>query len=166
MSAKNGTPSSTRWIVRGALAAVYLAIMILMLVTGRSHTILIDNKGAADDSYLAVDGMEVQIDRQEALEYYPGDRDKAVVKGQRHTIKVEVFADGTVVEKQIRLPFGQDMVLLSVPKMLSGIEPWLEPFTPLQAQAQAQEDQAAEDKAAEGEPGMEGSIEFESAPVQ
>lgn len=166
MSAKNGSSKANRWIVRSALATVYLAVVILMLVTGRSHTILIDNKGAPDDIYQAVDGMEVQVDRQEALEYYPGDRDKAVVKGQRHTIKVEVFADGSVVEKQIRLPFGHDMVLLSVPKMLAGIEPWMEPFTPLQAQVQAQADQAAEDKAAEGEPGMEGSIEFESAPVQ
>lgn len=166
MSAKNSTSKSKRWIVRSALAVVYVAIVILMMVTGRSHTILIDNKGAADDSYQAVDGMEVQIDRQEALEYYPGDRDKALVKGQRHSIKVEVFADGSVVEKPLRLPFGQDMILLSVPKMLAGIEPWMEPFTPLQAQAQAQADQAAEDKAAAGEEGMEGSIEFESAPVQ
>jgi len=123
--------------VRSTLAALYLALLVLMLVTGKRHTILIDNKDAADGSYLASEGMSVQIDRQEALEYYPGDRDKALVNGQKHRIKVEVFADSRILEKDFSIPFGQDMILLSVPALLAGVEPYIQPFTVRQEQAQA-----------------------------
>ena len=78
--------SARSLIARSILLALYIAIMVLMVITGRRHTILIDNKDAPDGSYTAIDGMEVRINNQEALEYYPGDRDKAVVQGQRHKI--------------------------------------------------------------------------------
>ena len=119
-----------RLIVRSSLVAAYVAILVLMLLMGKRHTILIDNKEAEDGSYAAIDGMSVQIDSLESAEYYPGDRDKAVVNGQRHTIKVEIFAEGKVVEQSFTVPFGQDMVLLSVPKLVAGIAPYVEPFVP------------------------------------
>lgn len=124
-------------IVRTILVAVYLVLLVLMLVTGKRHTILIDNKDAEDGSYAAIDGMTVQIDAQEALEYYPGDRDKAIVTGQKHRIKVELFTDGTVIEDEFTLPLGQDMVLLSVPKLMAAISPYVENFTIQQEQASA-----------------------------
>jgi len=127
-------------IVRLILAAVYAAILVLMLVTGRRHTILIDNADAADGSYVAVEGMEVMINRLESSEYYPGDRDKAEVKGQRHRITVELFMEGRTEQRDFTLPFGQDMVLLSVPAMLAGVEPWIQPFTVRQEQQSLGED--------------------------
>lgn len=124
-------------LVRSILCLVYVAVLILMLLTGKRHTILIDNKDAEDGSYLAVDGMSVQIDKQESSEYYPGDRDKAVVNAQKHTIKVEIFSDGKIVESSFTIPLGQDMVLLSVPKLVAGIEPYVGPFSVQLEQASA-----------------------------
>ena len=124
-------------LVRSILVAAYIALLVLMLLTGKRHTILIDNKDAEDGSYLAIDGMSVQIDKQESSEYYPGDRDKALVNGQKHRIKVELFSDGKIVESSFTLPLGQDMVLLSVPKLVAGISPYIEPFTVQLEQASA-----------------------------
>lgn len=119
-----------RLIVRSALVAVYVALLVLMLLMGKRHTILIDNKEAEDGSYAAIDGMSVQIDSLESAEYYPGDRDKAVVNGQRHKIKIEIFAESKVVEQSFTVPFGQEMLILSVPKLVAGITPYVETFVP------------------------------------
>ena len=133
--------SRKRLIVRSALVAVYVAILVLMLLLGKRHTILIDNKAAEDGSYAAIDGMSVQIDSLESAEYYPGDRDKAVVTGQRHKIKIEILSESKVVEQSFSVPFGQDMVILSVPKLVAGIAPYLEPFVQ-QAESAAASDAA------------------------
>ena len=125
------------FVVRTILVLVYIAVLIIMLTTGKRHTILIDNKDSEDGSVLAIDGMSIQIDNQEASEYYPGDRDKAVVQGQKHKVRVEILADGKVVETTFRVPLNQDMVLLEVPKLIAGVEPYLKPFTMLQEQASA-----------------------------
>lgn len=124
-------------LVRSILVAVYIAILVLMLLTGKRHTILIDNKDAEDGSYLAIDGMSVQIDKQESSEYYPGDRDRALVNGQKHTIKVEIFSDSKVIESSFTVPLGQDMVLLSVPKLVAGVVPYIVPFSIQLEQASA-----------------------------
>ncbi|TFG81671.1 MAG: hypothetical protein E4H20_09310, partial [Spirochaetales bacterium] len=42
-----------RWIVRGVLAVLYIALAISVFVSGRGHTILMDNKSAVDGSYQA-----------------------------------------------------------------------------------------------------------------
>lgn len=118
-----------RWLARSILLAVYIGLMVLMLVSGKQHTILIDNKDDPLGSYEAIDGMSVQIDNLESAEYYPGDRDRAVVQGQRHRIRVELFDDERVIEREFSVPFNQDMVLLSVPRLVSGMEPFIEPFT-------------------------------------
>lgn len=128
-----------RVIIRSSLVVVYILIMVLMLVSGKRHTILIDNKDDPNGAYEAINGMSVQIDNLESAEYYPGDRDKALVKGQKHHIKVELFDDEKVVEADFTVPLNQDMVLLSVPKMVAGMEPFIEPFT-VQLEQAGQED--------------------------
>jgi len=128
-----------RLLIRGALLIVYVLIMVLMIYSGRRHTILIDNKDAADGSYRAINGMEVSIDKQESSEYYPGDRDKALVQGQKHTIKINIFDDNSTIEKTFTVPLWSDMMIISVPKMVAGIEPWIEPFTVAEQIEEAQE---------------------------
>ncbi len=135
-------------VIRGMLLVVYVGLLALMLITGKQHTILIDNKDAEDGSYKGIEGMSVQIDRLESAEYYPGDRDMAVVKGQKHRIKVELFMEGKTEERSFTVPYGQAMLLLSVPKMLANIEPWLEPFVVEQEQP------------AEGETNLSGAMSF------
>ncbi len=118
-----------RLIIRGSLIAVYVLLIVLMIFIGRRHTILIDNKDAPDGSYSAINGMEVSIDKLESSEYYPGDRDKALVQGQKHTIKIYIFDNNQTIEKTFTVPLWSDMMIISVPKLVAGIEPWIEPFT-------------------------------------
>ncbi len=158
--------NTRRMVIRGVLLALYVGLMVLMIVTGRRHTILIDNNDAADGSYEAINGMEVAIDRQESSEYWPGDRDKAIVQGQRHTIKVSVFDDGTEVTNSFTVPLWTDIVIVSVPKMLKNIEPWIEPFTMAQQIEEAQSQPAMEGMSYQSEgpaaPSEEGAAQPQS----
>jgi hypothetical protein len=130
--------AARRLAVRVALIAVFIGLAALAFLTGKGHTILVDNKDAEDGSVQAIDGVMVAVDRQEALELYAGDRDKAAVMGQVHTVSIEVIADGTKVVRKIRLPIGEEMLLLSVPKLAAGREPALVPFVAPQAAAPAE----------------------------
>ena len=46
-------------LVRTLLVVLYIGLALLMAVTGKRHTILIDNKDAEDGSYIGVNGMSV-----------------------------------------------------------------------------------------------------------
>jgi hypothetical protein len=148
MSGTATTPRTfpRRLIVRAVLLAAFVGLAALAFVTGKGHTLLIDNKDAEDGSAQAIDGVMVSVDRQEALELYRGDRDKAMVSGQAHTISIEVIADGTKIRKKIRLPIGREMLLLSVPKLAAGREPSVVPFVPAQVVV-SQEERAGESNA-------------------
>jgi hypothetical protein len=115
-------------IVRSVLVVVYLLLAVVMFVTGRSHTVLIDNKAAEDGSFKAINGMEVTINKLPSSEFMKGDRDKFVVKGQNVKIKVVSF-DGQIEDTyKIKIPLAQDAVLISVPKLVNGLEGAVEPF--------------------------------------
>lgn len=115
-------------VARTLLAVLYITLAIVMFLTGRTHTILIDNKGDESGTYKAVKGMEVSVDKGEAVEFYKGDRDKFTVKSQKHTIHVEFFDGSDPVTLKVKIPVTQDYVLLSIPKYLAGIEPYMENF--------------------------------------
>ena len=115
-------------IVRSVLVVVYVLLAVVMFVTGRSHTVLIDNKAAEDGSFKAINGMEVTINKLPSSEFMKGDRDKFVVKGQNVKIKVVSF-DGQIEDTyKIKIPLAQDAVLISVPKLVNGLEGVVEPF--------------------------------------
>ncbi|MCR4626218.1 MAG: hypothetical protein K5640_01050 [Treponema sp.] len=115
-------------IVRSVLVVVYVLLAVVMFVTGRSHTVLIDNKAAEDGSFKAINGMEVTINKLPSSEFMKGDRDKFVVKGQNVKIKVVSF-DGQIEDTyKIKIPLAQDAVLISVPKLVNGLEGAVEPF--------------------------------------
>ena len=139
--------AARRWAIRAALAAAYLALAVTLFVTGRGHTILVDNKADPAGAYPALKAAVVSIGRHKPMEFYPGDRDKFVVKGQRHRIKVKPLAPGSRErEVEFRLPLGQDMTLLSISKLMAGVEPWIEVFTAPTVQEMAAE-RAADDLA-------------------
>jgi hypothetical protein len=81
----------------------------------------------------------------EPMEFMAGDRDMAVVRAQWHTIKVDI--NGQVVEKKFTVPLGEEMVLLSIPKLLAGQEPAVVPFV-LENAPPPPEEPAVEDPAA------------------
>jgi hypothetical protein len=108
--------------------------------------------------------MTVSIDNGDPLEYYPGDRDKAVVQGQKHTLTIEIFDTGKVITRTFKIPLWTDMVLISVPKLVAGIEPWMEPFTPAeQIQETKEPDEPTGDEMFFSNPAM-GNTEAENLP--
>ncbi len=131
-----------RWI-RSGLLAVYVILIALSFLTGKSHTVLLDNKSTQDAE--APDGVLVAVNGGEQLELYRGDRDKATVQGQRLRVRLELF-DGTVTEKRLRLPLGQDLLLLSIPALLAGSGPVLVPFVPENVALPAEEQAFSSDQ--------------------
>ena len=81
-----------------------------------------------------VEACRVQVGKGEVLEMTPRIRDKAVVVGQRHTVKV-VYTDASwnehVHELSFKIPLMQNMVLISLPALMEKPEDvsfWLENF--------------------------------------
>ncbi len=114
--------------VRAAIAVLYILLALCMFVTGRTHTVLIDNHGAEDGSYKAIKNMTVTVNRNAPSEFMKGDRDKFTVKGQKLVIKVESF-DGSIDDVYtLKIPLKEDNVLVSIPKLASGIDDAMEHF--------------------------------------
>ena len=146
-----------RLLIRLVLAVIWIGLGALLFVKNRGHTVLIDNKNVEvssvvktfqcrlipDESGRAVlpdynndqtlqltapDMIRVKVDKKNEMEFFKGDRDLVKVAGSRHKIRVE-FNDGSApFNSQFSLPLGPDMFLLSIPKMLNGIEPYIEVF--------------------------------------
>jgi len=120
-----------RLAARAVLIAALTGLLVFSFLSGKGHTILIDNKDAENGAVPAVDGVLVTINKMEELELYSGDRDMQKVKGQKHIVKIEIINDSVKIEKLITLPLMTEMMLLSVPKLAAGIEPFMEEFIPL-----------------------------------
>ncbi len=157
-----------RTVVRSVLLTGYAGLAALVFVLGRGHTILLDNKDAGGGAIRAINGLVISVNGGEEIELYPGDRDKAVVVGQRHRVAVETM-DGRKVERTIRLPIGKDMLLLSIPMLVAGKEPILTPFKPLDAAPPPEESVGNTNEfiapGAEPPPGLPGAGEPAPQPV-
>ena len=117
-----------RRIIRSALVVVWIGLGVLLFVLNRGHSILIDNRNVSSPELRAPDMIKVTIDRLKPLEFFRGDRDIFDVGGGTHRITVQ-FADGTPpFETRFSLPLGPDMFILSIPKMINGIDPYIEVF--------------------------------------
>jgi hypothetical protein len=115
-----------RLLIRGGLVLAWLLLGTLLFITGRGHTLLIDNRDFEDIE--ASDLITVYVDRGRGVEYFSGDRDRLTLTGSKHHILVE-FSDGSPpFEGDFTLPIKDDMYLLSVPKMVNGIEPFVDVF--------------------------------------
>jgi hypothetical protein len=129
-----------RTLLRSALIVAYVAIAVVLFIFNRGHTILVDNKADPAGSYAAFELMKVSMDGGKGMEFFRGDRDKFTVVGQRHRIRIE-FPDGTpAFEGAFSVPLGGDLFLLSVPKMVAGIEPFIEPFVVARSLLPSEED--------------------------
>jgi hypothetical protein len=131
--------AARRILVRGALVALYAALIAMVFVTGKSHTILVDNKDRAEGPFEALDGVLVSIDGREPLELYKGDRDMAKVQGQRLKVTLEGLTGGDKKTAELRIPMDQDMLLLSVPMLAAGRDDCLEPFVTSEQPREAEE---------------------------
>jgi hypothetical protein len=115
-------------IIRGVLILAWLLLGTLLFIFNRGHTLIVDNRNLQDLNIRAPDLITVSIDGSKPLEFLRGDRDRYNLGGINHRIRIE-FSDGTApFEGSFKLPLKDDMYLLSVPKLIHGIEPSLEVF--------------------------------------
>ena len=121
-------PGKRRFLIRLALVVVWVGLGVLLFVVNRGHTLLVDNRNAESPAIRAPDLITVSVNSGKGLEFFRGDRDLFKVRGAQHRIHVE-FSDGTPpFEASFKLPLGPDMFLLSVPRMINGVEPYIEVF--------------------------------------
>ncbi len=122
---------SKKLLVRAALVTLFVALLVITFLTGRGHSILIDNRDSEDGTVKAINGVLVSVNGREELELYPRDRDMQKVKGQTHTVRIKSLEKDTIFETKITLPLMSDIMLLSIPMLLAGKEPSLTVFVPL-----------------------------------
>lgn len=108
------------------VAAAYLGAGAWAMLSGKSHTILVDNKPVAGLEAFRL--VEVTVGAQEPLELGRGERDKVAVQGQRHRVRIDLMNGADPVTATVTLPYDVRMVLLSLPKLAAGVEPAWEPF--------------------------------------
>lgn len=112
---------SRKIIYKSGLAVVYILLLVLMFTTGRTHTLLVDNKSAQDGSYKAINGMEVTVNKEEPVEFYKGDRDKFTVKGQTVKLHVEFFDGKDDLDVKLRIPLLKDTMIVSIPMLQADL---------------------------------------------
>ncbi|MDR2210094.1 MAG: hypothetical protein LBO65_01305 [Spirochaetaceae bacterium] len=117
-----------RLTIRAILAVLWIGLGALIFVFNRGHTLLVDNRDPENPRHRAPDRIEVSVDSNRPLEFFRGDRDRFTVTGSKHRITIR-FSDGTPdFTGTFILPIRDDMYILSIPKMINGIEPFVEVF--------------------------------------
>jgi hypothetical protein len=117
-----------RLLTRTVLLVLYIALAVFIFVNGREHTILLDNKSAADGSVQAFRRVKVVVDNLPPVELFARDRDMVKVLGQKHRIRIETQEDSVRLEAEITVPLTDNMILVSVPRMAAGLGDFWEPF--------------------------------------
>ena len=108
-----------RRLVKIGLIIAYLCIMALMFLLGRSHTVLIDNN-SIPGGVSAVDGCTISFGSDKPIEMFKGDRDKIMLRGQTHHVKVSFFNGQEDVTGTITIPLFEDAVMVSIPAFTKG----------------------------------------------
>jgi hypothetical protein len=117
-----------RIFIRLTLVLTWIVTAFIIFTMYRGHTLLIDNKSIDEANLQAPDMITVTVDKNKTLDFFRGDRDRFEVSGAKHRIQVK-FTDGRPpFEAVFKLPLKPDMFLLSIPKMINGIEPCVEEF--------------------------------------
>jgi hypothetical protein len=117
-----------RLIIRLALVLVWFLLGTVLFIFNRGHTLLVDNRNLPDEGIRAPDLIKVSIDGGYPLEFFRGDRDRYNLGGTNHRILIE-FSDGAApFEGPFRLPLKDDMYILSIPRMINSMEPFVEVF--------------------------------------
>jgi len=134
-------PPKRRLVIRFALVVVWIGLGVVLFVMNRGHTLLVDNRNVEAPAIRAPDLIHVTVDKKEPVIFFRGDRDIFELGGGTHRIYIE-YSDGTPpFEKRFSLPLGPDMFILSIPKMINGIEPYYEVFFTQQESRSADADE-------------------------
>ncbi|HPE94402.1 MAG TPA: hypothetical protein PLQ90_11515 [Sphaerochaeta sp.] len=132
------TFNRTTWIRLAAIVLI-LAFSVFLFFIGRQHTVLVDNKTITVNGteVKALQLVEVQVNKLDALELAARDRDKFEVTGQTHEVKV-VYTDSNweehVITRKFKIPLMQDMVMILIPALVADAQAdqsvWLENYEP------------------------------------
>jgi hypothetical protein len=127
-----------RLLIRTVVVFIWIVLGVFLFIFNRGHTILVDNRNL--ETHRAPDLIKVTVDKGKPLEFFRGDRDLFEVGGGKHRILIE-FSDGNPpFEANFKLPLGPDMFLLSIPKIINGIDPYIEVFRTQQESRNVDED--------------------------
>ena len=107
-------------LVKIGLVIFYLLLMALMFLLGRSHTVLIDNKSEPNGAYKAIDRCTISFNGEKPIEMFRGDRDKIMLRGQTHRVKVSFFNGQEEITGTITIPLFEDAVMVSIPAFVKG----------------------------------------------
>ena len=107
-------------LVKIGLVIFYLLLMALMFLLGRSLTVLIDNKSDPNGAYKAIDGCTISFNGEKPIEMFKGDRDKIMLRGQTHRVKVSFFNGQEEITGTITIPLFEDAVMVSIPAFVKG----------------------------------------------
>ena len=128
------------------IAAVWASALTLLFVTGRGHTLIIDNKNV--DGFAALDNIKVSVNGEKPVQFFSGDRDRFFVSGLKARIRIEGKDAALPFETAIRLPLAPDAFILSIPRLLSGTQA-LEVFTGISASAGEEDDAEGSERGGE-----------------
>lgn len=122
-------------VLRICLAVLYVLLAMFMFILGRTHTVLFENKNAPDGSYQHLGAIEISFDGKEAQELFKGERDKILLRGQKHKVTVR-FTDGREPFTGVfHVPVFEDTVLLSLPALVNNLPQAVMPLDTAQTKA-------------------------------
>jgi hypothetical protein len=127
MNAKK-TVNVRQTLIRAVLCVLWISLGAVIFVVFRGHTLLVDNRNLEESAIRAPDLITVSVDVGKGVEFFRGDRDRFTVRGSAHRIRVE-FSDGRPpFDAAFDLPLRGDTYILSVPRMINGLDPFVEVF--------------------------------------
>ncbi|MDR0629257.1 MAG: hypothetical protein LBG24_06425 [Treponema sp.] len=122
------TANFRRTIIQIVTVVIWIGLGIIIFVNFRGHTLIVDNRNVEEAGLEAPDLITVTVNEGDSREFFRGDRDLVSVTGGSHRILVEFNNGSPSFEGRFRLPVVENMYILSIPKMIKGIKPFVEPF--------------------------------------
>jgi len=146
-TALNKSVKQRRLLIRLAVVVVWISLGVVLFVLNRGHSLLLDNRPVANPNLAALNMIEVSVDKKQTVDLSRGEREMInKLPGSKHRIRVE-FSDGKPpFETIVKLPIRPDTFILSIPKMVNGVEPYFEVFRIQDAVVQEAQNQDTEEE--------------------
>ncbi len=117
-----------RAALRAALLAALLGLSAWLAWIGKGHTLFLDNHAVtlAGAEHRALESVSVRVDGGPAEELERAERAMRQVAGPSHRLTLEVLSgprQGTRLALDIRIPFGWDSAVVSLPAAAGGAPP-------------------------------------------
>jgi len=133
-----------RLIVRSLLILVLIGLGAVSLVVGKGHTAVLDNMRPKTEGDPATPRLvTISLDDGEPVELTAGVRDLVLLMGQKHTYEVDWLNGQPPQRGEFSIPFSQEYVLISIPRLKAGRDDWIEPFFPFEQAAVTNDPDAA-----------------------